>query len=196
MHGRKWGMERDFGGGRGLMTSGGRGKRAYHRHIWKACRGGWWAVFFSFMAKKSQISGETTPFFSKTIRQNSPFFWGSVSPVMAKSVWICVGDRHLASVATVQKWPNKKKKRKKRKKTGDGCDSQFFFFPPPPLVWCLLEMNDDSFRRQCRVEARKSSTGRGQTPDSRGEEELVRRLLYIYSRAPSSLLRLSLLAFD
>jgi hypothetical protein len=79
-------MERDFGGGQGLMTSGGRVKRAYHRHIWKAYRGGWWAVFFSFMAKTSQISGETTPFFSKKIRQNSPLFLRSVSPVMAKSV--------------------------------------------------------------------------------------------------------------
>jgi hypothetical protein len=32
---------RGGGRGRGLMTSGGRGTRAYHRHIWKACRGGW-----------------------------------------------------------------------------------------------------------------------------------------------------------
>jgi hypothetical protein len=131
------------------------------------------------MAKTSLISGETSPFVQKLIRQNSPLFLGRVSPVMAKSVWILCGHRCLASIATVQKWPNKKTK---KKKTGDGWDSQLFFFPPPPLVWCLLEWMAtlSVVNAEYRTES-KQHRERGQTPDCRGEE-LVRRLLYIYSR--------------
>jgi len=89
------------------------------------------------------------------------------------------------------------KQKKNEKRLVMGCDSQLFFFPPPPLIWCLLEMNDDSFRRQCRVEDRKKQhTGRGQTPDSREEKRNWYGACFIFIPAPSSLVRLSLLAFD
>jgi hypothetical protein len=167
------------------MTSGGRGKRAYHRHIWKACRGGWWAVFFFFYGENVSNFWRNYPlFFQKQFAKNTPNFWGACRQLWRNLYEFVWGIDTSPVLLQYKKWPNKKKK---RKRLVMGCDSQLFFFPPPPLIWCLLEMNDDSFRRQCRVEDRKKQhTGRGQTPDSRlhrGEEELVRRLLYIYSRA-------------
>jgi hypothetical protein len=67
---------------------------------------------FSFMAKTSQISGETCLFF----RKNSPKFPFIFGEGVASYDEICVnlcGDRYLASVATVQKWPNKKNEKEK-----------------------------------------------------------------------------------
>jgi hypothetical protein len=135
--------------------------------------------FFLLWRKSLKFLAKLPLFFQKQFAKTLPFFGGACRQLWRNLYEFVWGIDTSPVLLQYKKWPNKKI----TKKTGDGCDSQFFFFPPPPLVWCLLEMNDDSFRRQCRVEARKSSTGRGQTPDSRGEEELVRRLLYIYSRA-------------
>jgi len=88
-----------------------------------------WRQRLKFLAKLSLFFKNNSPRFTL-------IFGECVASYGEISVNLC-GDRHLASVATVQKWPNKKKT--KKKKTGDGWDSQLIFFPPPPLVWCLLE---------------------------------------------------------
>lgn len=96
------------------MTSGRRGRRAYHRHIWKAYRGGWWAVFFFYGEKVSNF-WRNFPFFFKKNLPKFPLIFGER---VSSCVNLC-GDRYLASVATVQKWPNRKKKTKKNEKEKD-----------------------------------------------------------------------------
>jgi len=75
-----------------------------------------WRQRLKFLAKLSLFFKNNSPRFTL-------IFGERVASYGEISVNLC-GDRHLASVATVQKWPNKKKRKRKRLVMG-GTHSSF-----------------------------------------------------------------------